>query len=499
MMQTEGTHPESPEWPIYHVAAMPDEGVGGPYDPNGCIFWKGRYHLMYIFQDPSLPNGGHCWGHWSSSDLVNWTRHPATLVPSAGDPDTGIFSGNAFVDKEGVPMLCWFGIDAGVCVATAEDDDLIRWRKHPANPIIPIPKEGEAGHGVYTVWDPYLWLEGDTYYCLLGGNRLADGKDTLYLCRSSDLVEWTPLHAFYEHADPRWTVDDEDCSCPDFFRLGDRHVLLCISHKVGARCYVGAFDRQSEKFLPSRHIRMNWLGGMFFAPESMEDDLGRRIVWAWVTDPRVGPTQKRDGSGIQSLPRMLSFDEAGELVIEPVPELAALRRRHTSVTDRLLPAGEEVHLPQPRGRHMELEIEIEMGSATVVEVGIYCSPDAAEETVIRYDEARGTLFFDMSRSTLRDDVGYGQPPFAAGGWKTATDNPHPVAAVVAPFRRQEARNLLLRLFLDGPVVEVFADRSQAIVRLAARGGSARLVRLDAWEMSPALFVDAKADGERTTV
>ncbi len=49
----------------------------------------------------------------------------------------GIFSGNAFVNKDGEPMLCWFGVESGVCVATAEDNDLIRWKKHPKNPIIP--------------------------------------------------------------------------------------------------------------------------------------------------------------------------------------------------------------------------------------------------------------------------------------------------------------------------------------------------------------------------
>ena len=51
------------------------------------------------------------------------------------------------VDKDGTPWLCWFGIGAGVCIAKAADDDLIRWEKHPKNPIIPIPKAGQPGHG----------------------------------------------------------------------------------------------------------------------------------------------------------------------------------------------------------------------------------------------------------------------------------------------------------------------------------------------------------------
>src|SRR6185295_11381653 len=284
------------------------EGAWMPGDANGCIFWKNKYHLMYIYQDPRLPQGGHCWGHASSSDLVTWTFHPPALEPTVDSADRGIFSGNAFVNKEGRPMLCWFGIDAGVCVATAEDDDLLHWKRHPANPIIPLDKTNS-----YKVWDPYLWLEGDTYCCLLGGNRHKD-RDTLFAMKSADLVKWTSVGPFFE-GDPAWRRPDEDCSCPDFFKLGDRHVLMCISHAIGARAYVGRFDAKQLQFVPERHVRMNWPGGMFFAPESLVDGRGRRIFWAWVTDPRLGAVQRRDGSGYQSMPRILEIASDGSLRI----------------------------------------------------------------------------------------------------------------------------------------------------------------------------------------
>ena len=47
-----------------------------PFDPNGAIFWKGRYHLFYIFQDVR----GHNWGHVSSTDLFHWRHHPTGLI-----------------------------------------------------------------------------------------------------------------------------------------------------------------------------------------------------------------------------------------------------------------------------------------------------------------------------------------------------------------------------------------------------------------------------------
>ena len=99
-----------PHRPTYHFVAP--EGVGMPFDPNGCMCWKGRYHLFYIFQDADLPRGGHCWGHASSTDLLHWVHHPTALAPAPEDPDTGIFSGNGFIDKDGIPTLAYFGIDS---------------------------------------------------------------------------------------------------------------------------------------------------------------------------------------------------------------------------------------------------------------------------------------------------------------------------------------------------------------------------------------------------
>ena len=485
-------------WPSWHVTALPEEGVALPYDANGCIFWKGKYHLMYIYQDPRRPHGGHCWGHLSSADLVNWTYHPPALLSELSGTDVGIFSGNAFLSKEGKPMLCWFGIYGGVCVATAEDDNLIRWKKHPNNPIIPIPKKGDKGFGKYTVWDPYLWYEKGQYWCLLGGNSLANKKDTLYLCTSPDLVKWTPKHPFYEHADLTWTVDGEDCSCPDFFKLGDKHALLCISHKVGARLYLGKFDVEKEKFFPERHIRMNWPGGTFFAPESLIDDKGRRIFWAWVTDPRRMSTQRATGSGVQSIPRIIGLSSEGTLTIQPVPELQALRTNEHAV-DRMKLQNVSVPLQGISGTSLEIEITIRPGTAQDCGIKVYCDPVTGEETLIRYSPAKKMISIDMSKSTQRKDVKYSAGPLDGYG------NQHtPKLTVDAPLELNPGEPLKLRIFLDGPLLEVFANDRQCVtqqvfplgsvadkVKFFAEGGSAELVSGKAWTLRAATFINQK--------
>ena len=91
-----------PYRPGYHITTP--EGVCGPFDPNGALFWKGLYHLMYIVQTEK----GHCWAHISSKDLVHWRHHPLALEP--GEGDDGIFSGGASLDKGGVPTITYWGL-----------------------------------------------------------------------------------------------------------------------------------------------------------------------------------------------------------------------------------------------------------------------------------------------------------------------------------------------------------------------------------------------------
>jgi beta-fructofuranosidase len=488
------------DWPIYHVHARASEGLARPYDANGCIFKDGVYHLMYIYQDRRRPHDGHSWGHLTSTDLVNWKFQPPALLPEPGDKDIGIFSGNAFLGAEGKPMLCWFGVGAGVCVATADDPQLLEWKKHPSNPVIPStapPQFGKyAGDGKYFVWDPYMWFENGTYYCLLGGNSMPDGKDTLYLLKSKDLAKWEPLHPFYEQPDRTWTVPGEDCSCPDFFQLGDKHVLFCISHSVGGRCYIGRYEK--EKFFPEQHVRMNWPGGNFFAPESLLDDKSRRIFWAWVTDPRIITTQVATGSGAMSLPRMMSLTKDAHLTVSPVPELESLRGPERSLSNIELPADRDVTLPGVSGKHLELATTFECRDAREIGLKVRCSPDGQEETTIVFSTVNQTLAIDSTKSTLRRDVNYSFHTLDTGGLRQPRGEHHNCPVTTAPFVQSAYEPVTFRIFLDGPMLEVFAgdqlcltqqvfpmQKGSIEIKAFARGGNAKLVEAKAWEMKAA--------------
>ena len=431
-----------PHAPHYHFIAP--EGKALPFDPNGAIWWNHRYHLFYIFQDANLPNGGHCWGHASSADLLHWDFHPVALSSPEGDSDRGIFSGNAFVSKDGIPTISYFGVDSGICLAQSTDDNLDTWTKLPQNPVIPVPKEGDPGFGVYNVFDPHVWLEGDTYYAILGGMVKPDEvRDTVYLFQSRDMLNWEYLHPFYEPR-PEWTGEEEDCACPDFFEIGGRHALLCISHPRGTRCYLGRYE--DKRFIPESHHRMNFPGGSCFAPESLLDGTGRRVFWGWVIDQRKGEWVVANELGVMTMPRVLLLDESGQPLIDPPVELEQLRRNHRRVSGSDTAAI--------RGDVLELAVDADLPGGSALEVGVRVSADGSERTIIRVDRANDTLSIDTTSSSLADNISRIFPIIRADG----TDTP----VQIAPFELEEGERLSLRVFIDKSIVEVYANRRQCV-------------------------------------
>ena len=477
--------------PKYHFIAP--ESICHPFDPQGCIYWKGRYHLFYAYQ----VEGVGLWGHASSTDLLHWRHHPIPLGIAPEDPEQQVYAGGSLINKEGVPTMIYHGVNSGTCIATSEDDELVHWNKLPANPVIPLPRKGEADYGVYHVWDTCGWVEGETYYSICGNRPYTppetDG-DVAYLFKSSDLVHWEYVHPFYE-SDRRWTDSDEDCSCPDFFPLGDKHVLMFISHTQGTQYYIGRYE--GERFYPERHGRMNWPGGPSFAQESLLDGKGRRIFWAWVCESRSRDAQLRSGwAGVMSLPKVSSLAEDGTLRIEPVEELSALRLNHRKHENIELGADSEQVLEDVHGDCLELVLEVGPPSAGEFGLKVRCSPDGEEQTVITFHPAAEKLKIDTTRSSLSDEIVQPWPQPGASFAPNPLEGRVDVRIQEAPFALSSGERLRLQIFLDRSILEVFANGRQCITQriyptrsdslgtvLFSRGGSTVVRYLEVWDMA----------------
>jgi len=217
----------------------------------------------------------------------------------------------------------------------------------------------------------------------------------------------------------------------------------------------------------------------FFAPESMVDPKGRRIMWAWVFDQWDDDTRKASGwSGVFSLPRELWLGADHRLRMRPVEELKRLRYNERSYSQLLLPPDSEQFVESMKGNVLDLELVLEPFGATLCGVKVCCAPDGSEETVVGYDRVTQKVFIDTQRSSSE---GMGLKTVEAG-----------------PLQLDSAELLRLRVLIDKSVVEVFANDRQAVLRrvypshqeslhvkLFSVGGATRVHSMTGWDIMPA--------------
>jgi beta-fructofuranosidase len=471
-----------PYRPAYHFIS-PENMLN---DPNGLCFWQGRWHLFYQgyppdeFPDPAdIKKRRQHWGHAVSDDLVHWRDLPYAMYPGI---EKMCFSGSTVVEEDRV-VAFYPGIEAGQMVASSGDPLLLNWDKSG-------PLNTDRG-------DADIWKEGDTYYGLIGGREKYQPKSTglphsffshaiwpkWTLWASKDLENWESIGEFLSENSP-FTERYDDGACPNFQKIGDRYILLFVSHSNGGQYFLGEYDDQTHKFTPYDHGRFNHgriAPGGVHAPSAASDGQGGVINILNINDGK----QSDDWDQIMSLPQRLSLAEDNSLRIEPVEAVKTLRGEHQQVGLTILPANEELILPAIKGNTMELNVEIDPKLSRWVQLKVLRSPGAEEYTSItfyNYDrkltywyDTRGEIVLDGSQSSMLDDV-WVRPPERT-----------------IMIRGDET--LRLRVFIDRSVVEVFVNEKQYLamrvypgredslgVSLLAWGQEAELVSLDAWQM-----------------
>jgi beta-fructofuranosidase len=222
---------------------------------------------------------------------------------------------------------------------------------------------------------------------------------------------------------------------------------------------------------------MSWVDNSFFAPESLVDDKGRRIMWAWIMDgPEFEMRLEHGWSGTMSLPRVLTLGDDGLLRMDVPEEIEALRYGAVKKKGLNVPAGTEVTVEGIGGNSLELVVDMGSAQASQFGVKVCVSPDGQEETAIFYDAAGGKLKVDTRKSGLEDT---------------------PKTVEAAPFQLKKGERLKLRIFVDKSVVEVFANSRQAVmrriypsrsdsvgVRLFSNGGDSEVRTLEAYNITP---------------
>ena len=467
-------------------------------DPNGLVYYEGRYHLFFQHNPKGNEWGNISWGHAVSNDLYHWEELPVALRPD----DLGMaWSGSAVVDSTN--SSGFFGSKDGLVAFytnaedTNEDQEGFEkqrqslayssnqgreWTKYDDNPIIADP-------GIKDFRDPKVfWHEQSQKWAMV---LVAGEKIMLY--GSKNLKDWNKLSEFGEGQGAHGGVWET----PDLFKLpvdGDPNNLkwvLTLGINPGAaeggsgeQYFIGDFD--GETFTNSNSAdTILWAdyGKDFYAAQSWSNIPAedRRRVWVgWMSNWQYAqeiPTSPWRSA--MSVPRVLTLtDVPGEgirLVQTPAEQLRGLRTKTREFRDVVVDS-DGGSLPQELGdtlgRSYELVAEFEPNSAG--EFGFEIRKNSDSRTVVGYDVQNSQMFVDRSNS--------GQTDFSE-----KFPGKHE-----APLNPNQNGKVKMRILVDRSSVEVFGGGGITVVTdqifpaenatglsLYAKGGSARLVSLEA--------------------
>lgn len=280
-------------------------------DPNGLIFYEGKYHMFFQHNPLGTTMANMHWGHAVSDDLISWQQFPEALMPdNMGD----MFSGSAIVDDKNLlgfnttehKALVLFYTSAGnkrkisqgqeytQCIAVSTDGGYT-FKKYDKNPIIPFIK--------YKNRDPkVVYDESSGMYVM--ALYLDEGEYALF--RSNNLTDWQLIQNI---------VIGNSTECPDLFVLYDGDKKKWVFTGADGGYLVGDFDIQNGFINVTNTSKFAF--GLIYAGQSW-NNLNGRVLRIDVQKARTLPTEYFNSS--MTLPYEVYLKD-DILRLKPAPEI----------------------------------------------------------------------------------------------------------------------------------------------------------------------------------
>jgi beta-fructofuranosidase len=430
------------------------------------------------------------WGHVKSRDLVHWERLPIALAPGENYDHGGCFSGSA-VDVNGTLTLIytgnvWLNEDLTStkqvqCLATSADG--ITFFKDPTNPVLRHAPHEEASRHFR---DPKVWRHEDRWYLVLGTQT--EGKGAVLIYTSNDLRQWHYLGVAAENNGSLGYMWE----CPDFFSLSDHDILLFSPQGISPQgenyqnlyqtgYLVGKFDYATGKLLHGSFEELD-KGFDFYATQTFLDTKGRRILIGWMDMWETPmPTQTYGWAGALTLPRELTCNAQGKIIMKPVPELQALRGKPHHIESGTFSPQQDMEGFKGDRFEMITLFSLDACDAAAFGIKVRCSADGQEETVITYDVEQAMVSVDRNRSG-KGVNGIRRSPLPASSTRQVK------------FHAYVDRSSLEVFVNDGEVVfssRIYPDAASVGSYLFTKGGSVTLLSCDAWELQDIWNEDAE--------
>lgn len=368
-------------------------------DPNGLVWFRGRYHLFHQCNPLSPLPGRMGWGHATSLDGLHWEYQPLVLVPDGGFaeegsdlPAGGCFTGSPIVKDDRLYLLytnCTSDPEGSTTQLQhlAFSDDGMTFHKIPSPVIASYPPDGSEQFR-----DPKVWKHGEHWYCIIGSCRNGLGNVLLY--RSDDLQNWTYIGESLraESAQTQgWMWE-----CPSLFSVNGVDILMISPmglENQGVICayFVGNLDYQTGRFTPRSFHSLCHSPEFYSAQVYQVDGYDAPVLISWMQHWVVPeyPTVKEGWNGVHSLHYLCGYDSVSDrLTLRPVPQIKTLRIKEVSL-DKIESHSFEVLLSA------SLPDSSTSGS---LELQLCRSEDGTEYTSISYNVSSGILTVDCSHS-----------------------------------------------------------------------------------------------------
>ncbi|MFP7287068.1 sucrose-6-phosphate hydrolase [Shouchella clausii] len=394
------------EWrQTYHIQPV----TGLLNDPNGFAYFAGEYHLFYQWFPLGTYHGLKYWYHTASKDLVHWRNVGKAIAPDTSFDSHGVYSGSGIV-KDSQLHLMYTGNardeewnrQTSQCLAVMDANGAVsKWAK-------PVIEQVPAGYTAH-FRDPKVWKDDDMYRCVIGTQR-NDFTGTAVVYESPDLLEWRFIGEMSTNLNDFGYMWE----CPDYFELDGQGVLLFCPQGLAPEgdrflnLYQSGYvtgKPLNRETLVFKHGCFRELdrGFDFYAPQTMIDKQGRRIMVAWMGQPEIGyPTDVHGWAHCLTLPRTLELRD-GKLLQKPVVELQKLRQKRSDVQDTL--TNEAKTYDGITGAAFEMVCTFDPIEAEAV--GIEIRASEKERTVITYNTVMQKVTMDRSMAGEMINSSYG--------------------------------------------------------------------------------------------
>ena len=287
--------------PAFHITGE----KGWINDPNGLVFFKGKYHVFFQHNPNDVQWGPMHWGHVVSEDLTHWEYLPNALVPCDEFDSFGCFSGSA-IEHDGKLYLLYTGVVENQGGETlrqlqclAESVDGINFKKHGI--VIgedKLPLEYEP----WNFRDPKVWRYNEYFWCVVATKK-RDGKGRILLFKSKNLFDWDFVGDLFNK-----DSCGEMIECPDY--VEELNLLLSSEQfqpkEEGhlnvhtSRWHIGKLDYESGLFNEEARGTMDY-GFDLYAPQTIK---GVNVVIGWLNmwDRNI-PSAKYGFAGMLTIPR----------------------------------------------------------------------------------------------------------------------------------------------------------------------------------------------------